>query len=108
MNAAAPAPVRFDIVVPCAECGAAWEVEVVADVTMAAPGVSTVTDRQVWGILRGGSRDTDCGCEHAPRDAHGLMAARNGRDGDEVEARYFDAAAAAVRGGDETALRPAA
>jgi len=101
---------RFDLVVPCAGCGAAWDVEVVADVEVRGPGDAIVADRQVWGILKSSSsRDTDCGCEHAPRDAHGLMAARNSREhGDEVEELYFAAAEAAAREQEPAALRPAA
>ena len=104
--------VVFEVVLPCAGCGAAWNVEVTADVTVrdAAAGNVAVADRGVWGILKSrSSREADCGCEHAPRDAHGLMASRNSHEiGDEVEELYFAAALAAVHQQQGAALRPAA
>lgn len=90
--------VRFDVAVGCAGCGATWDVEVVAMVTARDAACEDVTveeeERRVSGTLRH-RREVDCKCDDAPRDARGLMKARNFVDG--AEEVYFDAAAAALR-----------
>lgn len=93
--------VPFSLPVPCAHCGARWDVEVHARVTPRDAGCDdvTVADEYVFGSPADrAARDCARECPRPPVNVDGLMAARNSREhGDDVEAAYFAAAAAAYR-----------